>query len=114
MKRLLVGIACLSGFALPQLSIAADAVVIEEIIVTATRREQSIQDVPIALSAFAGEDLEARGVVDLYGLQEISPSISVYSSNSTSNGGTLRIRGVGTTGNNPGSWNTDLLAVFER
>lgn len=75
---------------------------IEEIVVTATKREQSIQDVPIAVSAFAGEDLEARGVQDLYGLQEVSPSISVYSSNSTSNGGTIRIRGVGTTGNNPG------------
>ena len=75
---------------------------VEEIIVTATRREESIQDIPIAVSAFAGEDLEARGVQDLYGLQEVSPSISVYSSNSTSNGGTVRIRGVGTTGNNPG------------
>lgn len=75
---------------------------IEEIVVTATKREQSIQDVPIAVSAFSGEDLDARGVQDLYGLQEVSPSISVYSSNSTSNGGTIRIRGVGTTGNNPG------------
>ncbi|MGI9323471.1 MAG: TonB-dependent receptor, partial [Pseudomonadales bacterium] len=70
--------------------------------VTATRREESIQDIPIAVSAFVGEDLISRGVQDLYGLQEVSPSVSVYSSNSTSNGGTLRIRGVGTTGNNPG------------
>ena len=38
----------------------------------------------------------------MYGLMEVSPSVSVYSSNSTSNGATLRIRGVGTTGNNPG------------
>ncbi len=74
----------------------------EEIIVTATKRETSVQDIPIAVSAFTGEDLDARGVQDLYGLQEVSPSISVYSSNSTSNGGTVRIRGVGTTGNNPG------------
>ena len=71
-------------------------------IVTATKREESIQDVPIAVSAYSGEDLVARGVQDLYGLMEVSPSIAVYSSNSTSNGGTLRIRGVGTTGNNPG------------
>lgn len=38
---------------------------IEEIVVTATKREQSIQDVPIAVSAFSGEDLDARGVQDL-------------------------------------------------
>ncbi|MDD9801744.1 MAG: TonB-dependent receptor [Deltaproteobacteria bacterium] len=75
---------------------------IEEIIVTATKREQSIQDVPIAVSAFAAEDLQARGISELEDLQQISPSISVYSSNSSSNGGTLRIRGMGTTGNNPG------------
>ena len=79
-----------------------DGAVVEEIVVTATKRVESIQDVPIAVSAFAGEDLEQRGVQDLYGLQEVAPSVAVYSSNSTSNGGTLRIRGVGTTGNNPG------------
>ena len=76
--------------------------VIEEIIVTATKREVSIQDVPIAVSAITGYDLYARGVEDLYGLAEVAPSLAVYSSNSTTNGGTLRIRGVGTTGNNPG------------
>lgn len=76
--------------------------VIEEIIVTATKRAESIQDVPIAVSAITGYDLYARGVEDLYGLAEVAPSLAVYSSNSTTNGGTLRIRGVGTTGNNPG------------
>ena len=80
----------------------ADQPVIEEILVTATKREASIQDVPIAVSAYTGEELAGRGVTDLYGLQEVSPSVAVYNSNSTSNGGTLRIRGVGTTGNNPG------------
>ena len=79
-----------------------DQPVFEEIFVTATKREASIQEVPIAVSAYTGEDLAGRGVTDLYGLQEVSPSIAVYSSNSTSNGGTLRTRGVGTTGNNPG------------
>ena len=79
-----------------------DQPVFEEILVTATKREASIQEVPIAVSAYTGEDLAGRGVTDLYGLQEVSPSIAVYSSNSASNGGTLRIRGVGTTGNNPG------------
>ena len=44
----------------------------------------------------------SRGVQELKDLQQISPSLSVYDSNSSSNGGTLRIRGVGTTGNNAG------------
>ena len=94
----------LAGFVLAAnpLAIVSAESTMEEVIVTATKREESIQDVPIAVSAFTGEDLAARGVQDIYGLQEVSPSIAVYSSNSTSNGGTLRIRGVGTTGNNPG------------
>ena len=107
MKYLKAGLAGLMAFALPHAALGEDAGeagadIIEEVIVTATKREESIQDVPIAVSAFLGEDLAARGVEDIYGLAEVSPSIAVYSSNSTSNGGTLRIRGVGTTGNNPG------------
>ena len=107
MKKLIAGLAGLGIVGIPAMVLAGDAdgtaaAVIEEMIVTATKREESIQDVPIAVSAFSGEDLTARGVQDIYGLQEVSPSIAVYSSNSTSNGGTLRIRGVGTTGNNPG------------
>ena len=99
-----LALALVLAFALPQVALGQDAGadIIEEVIVTATKREESIQEVPIAVSAFLGEDLLARGVEDLYGLAEVAPSIAVYSSNSTSNGGTLRIRGVGTTGNNPG------------
>ena len=107
MKKLIASLAGLGVLVIPAGVIAEEAgqtvgELIEEMIVTATKREESIQDVPVAVSAFSGEDLTARGVYDLYGLQEVSPSIAVYSSNSTSNGGTLRIRGVGTTGNNPG------------
>ena len=104
MKKTLLCIASLVAFALSKVVVAAEAnqPAIEEIIVTATKREASIQEVPIAVSAYTGADLADRGVEDLYGLQEVSPSVAVYNSNSTSNGGTLRIRGVGTTGNNPG------------
>ena len=75
---------------------------IEEIIVTATKREQSIQDVPIAISAFSGADLAARGITEVDDLMQVSPSLFINTSNSTTNGGTMRIRGVGTTGNNVG------------
>ena len=101
MKRPVSFLAVLSLALVPQ-AYAAEGGVIEEIVVTATKREASIQDVPIAVSAFTGEDLSARGVTDLYGLQEVSPSISIYNSNSNSNGASVRIRGIGTTGNNPG------------
>ncbi len=101
MKRLLVAVLGAFFCYVSPVTFAADRQ-IEEIVVTATKREESIQDVPIAVSAFSGDDLEKRGVQDLYGLQEVAPSVAIYNSNSTSNGGTIRIRGVGTTGNNPG------------
>ncbi len=75
---------------------------IEEIIVTATKREANIQDIPIAVSAFQGDELEARRIDEIEDLAQISPSIHVNTSNTASGGGTLRIRGVGTTGNNIG------------
>ena len=75
---------------------------IEEITVTATKREQSIQDVPIAVSAFTSDDLERSGIQDLEQLQQIAPSLFINTTNSVSGGGTMRVRGVGTTGNNLG------------
>lgn len=74
----------------------------EEIIVTATKREQDIQDVPIAVTALNANQLENAGVVDIRALQTLSPSINLNSTQTESGGTTMRIRGVGTTGNNAG------------
>lgn len=74
----------------------------EEIIVTATKREQDIQDVPIAVTALNADQLQNAGVVDIRALQTLSPSINLNSTQTESGGTTMRIRGVGTTGNNAG------------
>jgi len=71
--------------------------------VTATRREgTTVQDVPIAVTAVDAEALERAGVADIKSLDSVAPSFNMNSSNSESGGTTLRIRGVGTTGNNIG------------
>ena len=100
MKPLAI-LAVIAACALPQAAFLQERT-IEEIVVTATKREASIQDIPIAISAFTGEDLSTRGITEVYDLQQVAPSLFVNHSNSTTNGGTLRIRGVGTTGNNVG------------
>jgi outer membrane receptor protein involved in Fe transport len=74
----------------------------EDIVVTATRREQLLQDVPVAVTAFSGESLEELNIVNTSDLQRIAPSMTMQSSNSETGGSTIRIRGVGTTGNNIG------------
>ena len=68
---------------------------VEEIIITATKRDANIQEVPIAVSAFQGDELEARRIDEIEDLAQVSPSIHVNTSNTASAGGTLRIRGVG-------------------
>lgn len=73
-----------------------------EIVVTAQQREQNIQDVPVAVTALNAQQLESAGVADIRALQTLSPSINLNSSQTESGGTTMRIRGVGTTGNNPG------------
>lgn len=81
---------------------AAQELALEEIVVTAQKREQSLQDVPIAVSAFDELALERAGVTDIQDLAGLAPSLFLSSSASEAAGAVARIRGVGTTGDNPG------------
>lgn len=72
------------------------------IIVTATRRAENLQDVPLAVTAVGTEELDRQGITDIRGLSNVSPSFNMNSSDTETGGTTLRIRGVGTTGNNVG------------
>src|SRR5688572_30056217 len=48
-----------------------------EIVVTAQKREESIQDVPISVEAFSAEQLDAQGVLDVEDLPQLTPGLSV-------------------------------------
>lgn len=74
---------------------------VDVITVTAQKREQGIQDVPIAVTAFNAEMLQNAGVRDIKDLAIISPGLNVTST-SNEYSTTARIRGVGTVGDNPG------------
>jgi iron complex outermembrane receptor protein len=63
---------------------------IEEIVVTAQRREQAIQDVPISITAFGAEDLQARNIENTENLDLLLPNVM--------------IRGGGTTGPTQGNF----------
>jgi iron complex outermembrane receptor protein len=71
----------------------------EEVIVTAQRRAQNLQEVPVAVTAVTAETLEAARVENINDVQQISPSISFDTSNSAANSANIRIRGIGTVGN---------------
>lgn len=77
------------------LAIPALSAELEEIIVTAQKREQSIQEVPFSISALSGSSLQNRGVSDIMDLQSISPSVMTPSTGSPGEGASFRIRGFG-------------------
>ncbi|MAZ86724.1 MAG: hypothetical protein CL693_03700 [Cellvibrionaceae bacterium] len=67
---------------------------IEEIVVTATKRETSIQDIPASVSQVSGSDLEARGIADIENLSAQIPSLQFGKLGDTA---FITIRGIGTT-----------------
>lgn len=75
--------------------LAAQQPTLEEVIVTAQKREQNMMDIPVALTAVSAEDLEIYGVRDTAGLIKISPSLTYDQTGLAQNSG-FRIRGIGT------------------
>ncbi|MBC6980381.1 TonB-dependent receptor [Caulobacter sp. 17J80-11] len=74
---------------------------VDELVVTAQKREQNLQDVPIVVTSLSEELLENAGVKDIKDLQILTPGLTVTSTTSETIT-TARIRGVGTVGDNPG------------
>ncbi|WP_397576967.1 TonB-dependent receptor [Sphingorhabdus sp.] len=74
---------------------AASADNIDEIIVTARRREENLLDVPIAVSAFSGEALELRGALDLTDIGNITPNTTLETSRGSNSTLSAFIRGIG-------------------
>ncbi len=71
---------------------------LNEIVVTARRVSESLQDTPVAVTAVTGEALEQRGLADVSGLQNFIPNVTFNptSSNSgSSNAAVIFIRGIG-------------------
>lgn len=74
---------------------------IDTIIVTAQKREQSLQDVPIVVTAISAQTLQDTGVKDIKDLTILTPGLLVTSTSNESVT-TARIRGIGTVGDNAG------------
>lgn len=67
----------------------------DEIVVTALKRTENLQDVPAAISVVSAEQLEARGAVNISSLQTLVPSLGLKES-PTSIDSSVFLRGVGT------------------
>lgn len=65
------------------------------ITVTARRREESLQDVPVSVTAYSAEQLSKTGIADLTGLAQTLPNTTLSASRGTNSTLTSFIRGVG-------------------
>ena len=68
---------------------------LEEVVVTARRREETIQDVPIPVTALSGEDLKDRGAQDLRDLTRVTPNMDFQRAASNKNTAQVFLRGIG-------------------
>jgi iron complex outermembrane receptor protein len=75
-----------------QVSVSAQSAVLEEIVVTAQKREQNLQDVPISVVAVSGEQISEEGYGELTDITSTLPNVTV---NQGALGDVLFIRGVG-------------------
>lgn len=73
----------------------ANAALLEEVVVTARKREEGAQDTPIAISAYGSDQLEAMQVRDLTGLAVGMPNVALDDAGTTRGTANFSIRGLG-------------------
>ncbi|ODT87784.1 TonB-dependent receptor [Phenylobacterium sp. SCN 70-31] len=71
---------------------SGEAASLEELVVTAQRREETLREAPVAVSAFSGEAIQAQGMTNLSDLRSMIPSVQIGESYTESR---VAIRGVG-------------------
>jgi outer membrane receptor protein involved in Fe transport len=76
----------------------SDSLQLEEIIVTAEKRESTVQTTPISLTAVSGADIQERGLADLDNLVQSVPGVSIRTSGPGM--GEFEMRGIASTGGN--------------
>ena len=74
---------------------AQDSIEFEEIIVTAQKREQTLQEVPLAVSVLSGNALRDNFIDSIDALTTLAPSLTFTKGSSDANA-SVRIRGIGT------------------
>ncbi|MEM9169514.1 MAG: TonB-dependent receptor [Pseudomonadota bacterium] len=99
-ERLLAGTA-VAAVATTGAATTAAAQFDDEIIVTATKREKTLQEVPVAVSVVDDSVIEQAQVFDLFDLQTVVPSLRISQLQNSSQT-TFIIRGFGNGANNPG------------
>ncbi|WP_295873293.1 TonB-dependent receptor [uncultured Zhongshania sp.] len=93
-------LAATSSLAFSQDNAKAKQITLEEVVVTAQKRSESLQDVPVAVSAIAGDDLLNSGFRDVGDIAAQVPSL-IVTANDSPLSASFKIRRIGNEGNIP-------------
>ena len=94
--RAAVALAAISGFVSSGIAVAQQSrLMLEEVIVTAQKREQTLQDVPISVAAFDTSKLQKMGIDELEDIGAKVPNLFINNFNNDSSTVRLFIRGIG-------------------
>jgi outer membrane receptor protein involved in Fe transport len=82
-------------------AVAQESGQLEEVVVTATKREQTLQDVPVAVTVTTADTIEKAAIRDIADLSSVVPSLRIGQLQTSTNTNFI-IRGFGNGANNPG------------
>lgn len=97
-RKLVLAAACTAALVEAGLPAAALAQELEQIIVTARKREESLQESPVAVSVLSGQNLEESGMRDIIKLAEVVPNLA-FNTGGAGGAAAPTIRGVGARNN---------------
>jgi iron complex outermembrane receptor protein len=80
----------------PNVARAQTEGVLEEVVVTATRREERLQDIPVAVTAIGGQALETQSISSVSDLQRVVPSLTIRPFPGDNTSASITMRGLGT------------------
>ena len=101
MKNILSLFLCLSIFLISGNIYSQSSNAVEEVIVTATKVEKTLQEVPVSVSVVTADTVEKANILDIFDLKAVVPSLDTRQYQSSVNS-TFFIRGFGNGANNPG------------
>jgi len=97
--------------AIPGVTAAADKTMIEEVVVTATRRAENVQDIPINITAVSSDQLKELRLHNISDIAHYVPGLTVVDRGPRNNTPDILVRGLNTTGLGPG-FTSDTVASY--
>lgn len=90
------GVVAISAPALGQAAPAEEAVGLNEIVVTAQKRGENLQQTPIAISAITSEQVELQGISEVRDVSALAPNVSILQGTTNATAAVVTIRGIPT------------------